>query len=566
MDRRKFGLGLGAAALALTGIGGHAATPGNTATLWHGGPIVTMEGDQPATVQAVVERGGKIVFAGNAAQARRIAGRGAAERNLKGATMLPGFVDAHSHFAMALQLSTGIDLDEASQPVGDIPSLIAALKEGVAWRAIAPGGWVVAFQYRDAQLAEKRHITRDELDAALPGYKVALIHFTAHGVVANSAALAAAGVKDDAPNPPGGMMLRGADGRINGVLFEQAMMPVVKVIPQPTPEQRLAALELAQQRYTRAGFTHAQDGATQLPDLSFLTSPEAKARLKIDLDLLPYHGSLDAILKRDDLRFRERQGRVRLQGIKFVLDGSPQARTAFMTRDYKLGDPEGHHPWHGQPNVSEAAFIEEVRKVHARGWQLFVHANGDAAIDMAIKGFDAAGIKAADNRRPVVIHSQFQRADHLAAYSRIGVAPAYFTAHTYLFADIHRSNFGKEVVDFISPLRSARQIGLTPSNHTDFPVTALDPMLMLWSSMARTSQSGVVSGAAQRLSAYEALQAITSAAAWQVFEENRKGRIKAGLLADFVVLDKNPLTTPLDQIRSIRVLETVKEGRTVWKR
>jgi predicted amidohydrolase YtcJ len=567
MTLRTIGLALAALVLAAMGSAvAQAKSPPGPATLWQGGTILTMDGDTPQTVQAVVERDGRIVFAGSEAAARRIAGRGAQIRNLKGATMLPGFVDAHSHFAMALQLSTGVDLDEASAPVQDIPSLITALKEGIAKRQIAPGGWVLAFQYREAQLAEKRHITRADLDAALPGYRIVLMHFTGHGLVASSAALEAGGVKDDAANPPGGLMLRDAAGKVNGVLFEQAMMPVALKLPQPGAEQKLAAFELAQARYARAGFTHMQDGATQLPDLAFFTSPEARARLKLDLALLPYHGSLDAILKREDLRFGEWQGHVKLQGIKFVLDGSPQARTAFMSRDYALGSPEGHHPWHGQPNISEAEWTQQARKVHARGWQLFVHANGDAAIDMAIRGFDTLGIKAADDRRPVVIHSQFQRADHLPAYARIGVGPAYFTGHTHYFADIHRGNFGPAVVDFISPLRSARQIGLTPSNHTDFPVTALDPMMMLWSSMARSSVSGVVSGPAQRLSAYQALQAITTGAAWQVFEENRKGRIKAGLLADFVVLDRNPLTTPVEQIRSIRVLETVKAGEVVWVR
>ena len=184
---------------------------------------------------------------------------------------------------------------------------------------------------------------------------------------------------------------------------------------------------------------------------------------------------------------------------------------------------------------------------------------------MAIKGFDALGIKAADDRRPIVIHSQFQRPDQLPAYARIGVGPAYFSNHTWYWGDVHRSNFPKEVVDFISPFRAAREAGLIASNHSDFSVTPLDTRFMLWTSMARVSPTGVVAGADQRLDAYAGLQALTTGPAWQVFEENRKGRIKAGLLADFVILDKNPLASPVDAIKDIKVLETVKEGRTVWK-
>lgn len=567
MNKGRLGLIAAGLLLGLSQVNGAAAREADEqATLWRGGTIITMDGPAPRTVQTVVERGGKIVFAGPEKAARRKAGKNPATRDLKGATMLPGFVDAHSHFAMMMQVATGIDFDDPALGVRDVPSLLAALKSGVAARQIPPGSWVVGWNYNDTKLAEKRHVTSAELSAALPGYKVVLIHFTGHGLVANDAVLELSGVNDATPNPPGGLILRDAAGKPTGAMFETAMNLVAPKIPQPTPDQRLTALVAAQQHYASRGYTHAQDGATQPPEIDFLRSPAATKQIKIDIALLPYHGALGALQKRDDLNFGTYQGHVKLQGIKFVLDGSPQARTAYFTQNYAQGSPEGHHPWHGQSNMTEADFLDQARQVHARGWQLFVHANGDAAIDMAIKGFDALGMKAKDNRRPVVIHSQFQRPDQLSAYARIGVGPAYFTNHTHYFADIHRTNFPSETVDFISPVQSALKAGLHPSNHSDAPVTRLEPFVQLWSSMARSSLTGVVSGADQRLSAYQALQMLTTGPAWQVFEENRKGRIKPGLLADFVVLDRNPLTTPVDQIRSIRVLETVKEGETVWKR
>ncbi len=553
-------------ALVSLGAAGTAQAPTQPATLWHGGTIITMDGNRPQTVQAVVERGGKIVFAGSLAKARKLAGRSATDRDLKGQTMLPGFIDAHSHFSMLMQIETGVDLDAGDAPPRDIPALIGLMRQGVAAKGLGDADWIIGWNYMDEPLAEKRHVTRDDLDAAFPGRKVVLIHFTGHGLVASSAALEAAGVKDDTPNPPGGLFLRDAKGRVNGVVFEAALMPFYKALPRPTAAQMLGALDAAQMGYASRGYTHAQDGATQIGEMKFLLSPAARERMKIDLAILPSFGGLEELLTMPDLKFGQYLGHTKLQGVKFVLDGSPQARTAYFTRDYANGSPEGHHPWHGQPIVSQEEFNKAAKLVHERGWQLFVHANGDAAIDMAIRGFDALGIKAADNRRPIVIHSQFQRRDHLPAYARIGVGPAYFSNHTLYFADIHRSNFPAEVVAFISPFKAAMQAGLHPSNHSDAPVTRLDPFVQLWSSMARASLSGVVSGPDQRLSAYEGLQMLTTGPAWQVFEENRKGRIKAGLLADFVILDRNPLTTPVDGIRSIRVVETVKEGRTIWKR
>jgi predicted amidohydrolase YtcJ len=537
----------------------------SSATLWHGGTIITMEGEAPRTVEAVVERGGKIVYAGNARQARRIAGPAAAERDLNGATMLPGFVDAHSHFAMTLQTAGGLDLsDPATCETGSIPKLLAAVQRHAA--GIPKDGWVVVWRYDETTLAERRNITRAELDAALPDHRVVLIHVSVHGLIANSKALEASGVRDGMPVPEGGVMPSDATGKLTGLLFEKAMAPTMAALPQPSAEAKLAALAGVQQRYAREGFTMAQDGATNPVDLAFLTSPEARTRFKIDLALLPFAlTGLEPLLSNPAYKPGAWFGRIKLQGVKFTLDGSPQARTAFFTRDYAKGAPDGSHPWHGQPVTSQSEFEAMAKRVHDRGWQIFVHANGDAAIDMAIRGFDALGIKARDNRRPVVIHSQFMRPDQLPAYARIGVGPAYFSNHTYYFADTHRTNFPAEVVGFISPFAASRRARLIPSNHSDFPVTGLDTRFQMWSAMTRISKTGVVSGEDQRETAYQTLQALTTGPAWQAFEETRRGRIKPGLLADFVVLDRNPLTTPVADIRAIRVLETVKEGEVVWR-
>lgn len=538
----------------------------DSGTLYHGGPIITMDGDTPRTVEAVVVRDGRIVFAGPEKAAREAAGEDAVIRDLKGATLLPGFIDAHSHFTVATMSAGGLDLRTgARQPVSDINDVQREIRDYMQRRGPTPGGWTTVWQFDQENLTEKRYITRAELDAIVPDHPVVVLHVSLHGAVANSAALKAAGINEATAVPPGGMMLRDEAGKLNGVLLEKAMFLLLAKMPQPTPAQKLAALDAAQNAYFAEGYTHAQDGATQPPDIAFLTSAAARERLRIDLALLPFSTGLDGLLANPDLKFGIYQGHVKLQGIKFVLDGSVQARTGYFTRDYRRGSPEGHHPWHGEPVLSEPDFIAQAKKVHDRGWQLFVHANGDAAIDMAVRGFDALGIKAADDRRPIVIHSQFQRRDQLADYKRIGVGPAYFSNHAWYWGDVHRTNFPAEVVDFISPLRSARTAGLIPSNHSDYSVTPLDTRFMLWTSMARVSPTGIVSGADERVDAYAALQALTTGPAWQIFEEDRKGRIKPGLLADFVILDKNPLTTPVGAIKAIKVVETIKEGRSVWR-
>jgi len=199
--------------------------------------------------------------------------------------------------------------------------------------------------------------------------------------------------------------------------------------------------------------------------------------------------------------------------------------------------------------------------------QINFHANGDAAIDDAIYAIENAGIKAGDNKRPIIIHSQFQRPDQLKKYVELGITPTYFTNHVFYWGDVHIRNVGLKKASFISPIKAANDLGIITSNHTDFNVTLLDPFFVMWTSMKRETRSGKILGGDQVIDAYTALQQITTGPAFQFFEENRKGSIKEGLLADFVILDKNPLKLEnVDDVKKIQVIETIKEGKSVFKK
>lgn len=553
------------AAVSLMLAGATAAAAQEAPTLYAGGPIITMAGDAPEQVEAVVTQGGVIRFVGSQREAEARFGADLQRVDLNGRTMLPGFIDGHSHFGMALMQAGGANL--GSPPVGSVTNvagLIEALREHINRQSIPPGQWVVGWNYDQSQLAEARHVTRAELDAAFPDHKLVLLHVSMHGAVLNRAALTASNITAATADIPGGVIGRDADGEPNGLLMETAMFSAMAHLPQPTAEQRLAALEAAQAAYFAQGYTHAQEGAAQMADIRFLTSDAARARLRIDMSIEALFTELPALLANPVQPFGQWRDHVKLQGVKFILDGSPQARTAYFTQPYRQGGPNGERDWHGTPIVDQATFNALAGQAHAAGLQLFMHANGDAAIDMAISGLETLGISAADNRRPVVIHSQFQRLDQLPRYAAIGVGPSYFTNHTFFWGDVHVGNVGEAMASGISPLRSARAAGLHVSNHTDYPVTALNTRFMLWSAMARKSRSGAVIGPDQRVDAYAALQALTSGPAWQLFEDSRKGRIAEGLLADFVILDRNPLDTPVDTIRSINVTATIKDGVTVY--
>ncbi len=536
-------------------------------TIYFGGKILTMAGDEPAYVEAVAVKDGKIVFAGAEAEALQATGEATRLRDLDGAAMLPGFIDPHGHFMFALNMVNQVNV--ASPPVGpcvDIPSTVAALEAYRAKAGVPEGGWIVGWGYDPERLAEGRHITKKDLDPNFPRHKVMLIHVSGHGAVLNSRALEWAGIDETTETPPGGVISRlPGSNEPAGLLMETAYLPVMAKLPRPGESELLELMKPAQMMYASQGYTHAYEGFTHLKDLRFLRKAAEEGRIFLDMTALLAFTEAAEWMGNPEYRFGEYRNGLKLQGVKFVQDGSPQGKTAFMTTPYLTGGPAGQKDWRGEPTQSSEEFARQVKKALDAGVQVFVHANGDAAIDQVIEAVERAGVTAAADRRTVVIHSQFQRPDHLDDYVRLGLTPSYFTNHCFFWGDVHIENLGRERAEFISPVKAAKEKGLVYSNHTDFNVTPLDPMFVVWTAMSRESRSGRVIGAGQRVDAYTALQGLTSGPAWQLFEENRKGMIKEGLLADFVILSRDPVTAPVDEIRGIGVLETVKEGKTIFR-
>lgn len=529
-----------------------------------GGPILTLDGPAPTYAEAVVVEGGLIGFVGEADEARRRF-PGAAIRDLHGHALLPGFVDAHSHLLGGIDLVQQVNVAGAPMgPCRDIGDVVAALARHRDEAAVPAGQWIVGWGYDPDTLAERRPITRLDLDDAFPAHPVLLHHVSWHGAVLNGVGLARAGIGAGTPTPAGGVIARlpGSD-EPSGLLMEAAMLPALAALPRPDLDERLARLDAVQRMYAAQGYTHAQDGLTGTDDLRLLQRAAREGRLFLDVVALASFAETDAWLGSPDFPIGGYDGHFRIAGMKALADGSPQGRTAYLTEPYLTEGPGGQHAWRGEPIVPADQLAALVARVLSAGVQVFVHANGDAAVDDVLAAVSGAGVSAADDRRTVMIHSQVQRPDQLEDYVRLGICPSYFSNHCFFWGDVHRTNLGPERAEGISPLRSAAAAGLRVSNHCDFPVTPLDPFHQLWTAMARTTRSGRVLGPHERIDGYAALQALTSGAAYQVFEEDRKGRIAPGLLADLVVLSADPLAAGVDAIRDVTVLETIKEGVTV---
>ncbi len=538
------------------------------AVIYYGGDILTMDGDTPSYAEAVVTQGKKIVYTGGKEAAIKQYGGNARLIDLKGNTMLPGFLDPHSHFMSAVRMVNQVNV--AAPPVGtatSIAQIIEKLKAYQKEKHIPEDGWIIGWGYDQDLIKEKRHITKKDLDAAFPKRKVMLIHVSMHGAVLNSQALKWAGIDKNTKTPAGGVIARmPGSNEPAGLLMEMAYIPVFAKLPQPTEQEMLDLTKPAQMMYASNGYTQAIEGYSHAEDLDFLMKAASQERLFLDILALPGFTEMDKWFGKPEYPFGKYNNHLKLQACKITIDGSPQGKTALVSHPYLGGGPAGQKDWKGESSITQEQLDGITKKIFDAKIPLHVHANGDGAIDMMIKTIEAAGISAKDDRRTVIIHSQFQRPEHLPKYVELGLTPSYFTLHTYYWGDVHVKNIGKEAAFFISPMKAAKAAGLVMSNHTDFNVTPLDPFWVIWSAMARESRSGQIIGPDQRIDAYTALQALTTGPAYQVFEENRKGRIKEGLLADFVVIRNNPLKQKLTEIKDNEVLATVKEGKVIYKK
>jgi predicted amidohydrolase YtcJ len=535
-------------------------------TLYFGGDIITMQGDTPQYAEAVIERDGKIIYVGDKASAvNNFAGK-TTEVNLQGKTLLPGFVDPHGHFMSALMMTQQVNV--AQPPVGNatnIPKIIAALKAYQVENKVEKGGWLVGWGYDQDLIDEKRHITKLDLDGAFPDHKVLIIHVSMHGAVLNSQALKWANIDANTKTPEGGIIARLPNSNEPaGLVMEMSYIPIMDKMPQPSEEKMLELMAKAQAQYTSNGYTHAVEGFTHTKDIDFLMKAAEQNKLVIDIASLPAFTEMDQWFNNPKYKFGEYNNKFKIHACKITLDGSPQGKTALVSKPYLTGGPAGEKDWYGNASISQEQLDAITKKMFDANIPLQIHANGDGAIDMMVKTVENAGITAEDDRRTVIVHSQFQRPEHLPKYVELGLLPSYFTLHTFFWGDVHIKNIGKKQADFISPMKAAKEHGIITSNHSDFNVTPLNPFFIMWSSMARETRSGDILGADQRVDAYTALQALTTGPAYQFFEENRKGMIKKGLLADFVVLENNPLKQGVDSIKNNRVVSTIKEGKVVY--
>ena len=533
--------------------------------IYLGGDIITMDENNPMA-EAVAVKDGLILAVGPKDDVLKTKGAATQIVNLGGKTMLPGFIDGHSHFFQAAMIADYANV--SAPPVGtasSVAGIIAVLKEHVAQQALKPGEWLIGYGYDGSALTDGRDATRDDFDPYFPDNPMVLVHVSGHGCVLNSAGFKAVGIDANTPTPPGGVTVRKpGSNEPAGLLMENSMFPILMALPKPSPQVLLEHLTTAQQMYASNGYTTVQDAPIDPKVMPLYQKAADEGRFFLDLNgYWESHQFLATAKPGTDYR-SPRAGHYRLAGVKVIADGSPQGRTAYFTKPYLTCGPGGEKNWRGTPIVPPEHLNAVVKLAYECDAQILVHCNGDAAIDMLLDAHKAAG--APHGRRTTVVHSQFVRRDQLDLYVQYGINASFFTNHAFFWGDVHMQNLGKERAYFLSPMKTARALGLRMTNHSDFLVTPLDPMFILWTAVNRTSRSGQIIGPDERISVLDGLKALTIDGAHQYFEENRKGSIEVGKLADLVILTANPTKVDPAAIKAIKVAETIKGGKSVFRR
>jgi predicted amidohydrolase YtcJ len=538
--------------------------------IYHGGPVLTMNDEQPRA-ESVAVADGRIMAVGSTRDVMVHRGEHTRLIDLKGQVLIPGFVDAHGHVLMiGLQALSANMLPAPDGEVNDIAALQKVLR---AWANDNPEivkkvNLIIGFGYDDAQLKELRHPVAADLDVVSSDIPVYVIHQSGHIGVGNSRALEVAGFNSSSDNPPGGVIRRKDDSREpNGVLEETPhFMALVKLLSAVDAQGSQTAFKAGLELITSFGYTTAQEGRAGLDQARLMQATADSGGLDIDVVVYPDVLTPDAkdFIKTNHSRVY--RNRLRVGGAKLTIDGSPQGFTAWRDRPYYNPPPNFRTDYAGYPAATSDQVYAAIDWAFANNVQMLTHANGEAASDLLIAAIETATEKYGKaDRRPVLIHGQFLREDQVDAYKSLDVFPSLFPMHTFYWGDWHRERtVGPVNADNISPTGWLMKRGMKFSTHHDAPVAFPDSMRVLDATVTRRSRSGDIIGPDHRVDVMTALKAMTIWPAYQHFEEDSKGSIDVGKLADLVILSADPTAVDPETLDQIKVVETIKEGKSIY--
>lgn len=506
------------------------------------GNFITLENDN---IEALATENDKIIKTGSKAEILELAEANTEIIDLNGNTLMPSFIDAHSHiFALAKSLMQ-ISIDGLTS-IEEIKNCLDKYK-----KENQTDEWIIVNGYDNNILKNREHITKQELDEIFPDTPVIIENKSRHNGIANSEALEKLGITKTTADPEGGRIIFDT-----GLLEENAFIDSLKKIPLPKIEEIMNAFKEAQEIYASHGITMAQEGVitNELAKIYKLLADKHE----IFLDVVAYmdYINVDEIKKEYSKFINKYNNNFKIGGIKIFLDGSPQAKTAWLREAY-ANEPE----YYGYRIMQDEDVEEILENSKESNLQILAHCNGDKAAEQYINAIK----KVSGLKRPVMIHAQLLGLDQLPDVKKYNIIPSFFISHIYYFGDIHIKNLGIKRAEHISPAGSSLKQNILFTFHQDTPVIEPDMFETIWCAVNRITRDGKLLGEDEKISILEAIKAVTINSAYQYGEEGIKGTLKAGKKADLIIVDKNPLKVAKDELRNIKILETIKDGKVIWK-
>jgi predicted amidohydrolase YtcJ len=551
-SRRDFVFGLGAlGALSMVSWSMDRTEP---ELILYNGNFWTVDPRQPRA-QAVAISGGRFLAIGSNEEVLPLAAGNAKKIDLGGKTVLPGFIDAHSHPAEAgLSHLRMVDYDLRS-----IADILKALHERAA--KTPPGEWVLGFKYDDTKTSEGRPLTRAELDAAVPDHPAFVQHRGGHTAWVNSQAIKLAKIDDHTPDPAGGMYDHDpATGHLTGRVRENGRVTFEKIIPSNfTRDDHREGVRLISQMMTRTGITSVTDAMGTPEDLRGYQDARESGQLNMRVYCHIYQAFMDQMLAAG-VKTGLGDEWVKVGAQKMICDGSISERTARLSQAY-IGRPDDF----GILVTSEEELYQQARKAHAAGWQLATHANGDVGIDTTLRVYERLQkeLPRKDGRYRLE-HCTVVNDSLIARIKALAAIPTPFSTYAYYHGE-KMKEYGADRVNHMFALRSFIDAGIRPTQASDYPPGPFEPMMALQSEVTRTDAKGNVWGPQQKITLEEAIRVGTINGAYASYEENVKGSIEPGKFADLVVLGRDVFKEDPSNIINIPIERTMVGGRWVWE-
>ena len=521
--------------------------------------LMTMDPGNPRA-QAVAMTHGRFVGVGSNEDVEGLVGPDTEMIDVGDKTVLPGFIDGHIHV-----LSSGVK--HVNMADCDVPTL-SLVQAGLKERAdrTPAGQWVQGFKFDDTKTDrtasnEGRHLYKEDLDAITTDHPMMVAHRAGHVFYMNSAGLEAGGYNDESEDPPGGRLGRDPDsGKLNGIVYERAIDHIrFGLIPVDTDEIRREGLRTICGMLNRVGLTSVHDARVTTEEFQTYQDGKANDELTLRIYALMWYPQFPA-LRDAGIKTGLGDELLRVGGIKMVADGAIATRTAYLSEPY-----EGSMCDHGILAMESAEIEQQVMDMHKAGFQVCIHANGDATIDMVLTAYERAHkAHPRTDTRHRIEHCTLVNPDLLARMKALGVVATPFCTYVYHHGEKMRY-YGEQRLEWMFAQRSFIDSGVVSTGATDYPPGPFEPLLGIQSCVTRTDSTGKEWGINQRVSVEEALRLYTLNGAYASFEENIKGSVEVGKLADRVVLGSDPTQIDPLGIKDIQIMRTILGGKTVYE-